>query len=116
MREAGSPATMRLGQVCWEDFPEVTVLDLSSDIEDSEEKVSLIITARQKRVLGNSGGNFSEVTEFDREDVLGSQGGSLQAPHEQGLKRSGRLMETLIAEKSEERNTTAIMVLYGCHV
>lgn len=67
-------------------------------------------------MLGNSGGDFSEVTVFDREDVLGSQGGSLQAPHEQGLKRSGRLMETLIAEKSEERNVTAVTVLYGCHV
>lgn len=59
---------------------------------------------------------LSGATVFDREDVVGIQGGSLPAPHERGLKRRGRLTETLIAEKSEERNMTAVTVLYGCHV
>lgn len=91
-------------------------LDLSSDTGDRQEKVSLIITALQERVLGNSGRNFSEVTVFDREAALGNQGGFITSTSRAGLKRSGRLMETLIAEKSEERNMTAVTVLHGCHV
>lgn len=78
---------MRLGQVCWEDFLEAVVLDLSSDTENREEKVSLIITAHQERVLGNSGGSFSEGTVFDRGDALGYQGGFITNASRAGLEK-----------------------------
>lgn len=47
---------MSLGYMCREDFLEEVVLDLSLDMEEREERVSLLITARaRKGCWGNSG-------------------------------------------------------------